>query len=594
MPSKLPSAAKPLLFIAILLMLAGCTSPLDFIKNGFKVGPNYGKPPAPISDQWIDASDKRVRSETEDLSQWWTVFNDPVLNDLICFAYRQNLTVRQAGFRVLEARANFGIAVGEIFPQTQTATGGFTWHGNSLVGTNQAFSPQRWFGQYTFNFNLAWELDFWGRFRRTIEQASDLLDASVEDYDDVMVTLLSDVATNYVTMRTTQLRIKYARDNVKLEQESVAYVVGRRNVGILKDLDVDQVQAILAQTQATIPELEITLRLATNQLCILLGIPPEELIAKLGPGVIPVAPVDVAVGIPADLLRRRPDVRRAERQAAAQCAAIGIAEADFYPRISLVGEFGYTAEFIKNLFSPKAFNGTFGPEFTWQILNYGRILNNVRLQDARFQELVAFYQQAVLTAESDVENGLVTFLKSQERVKYQAESVKHEEDAYKRVKAQFDVGVVDQSQLILILQNLVQQQDTLAIAQGEIPTGLIQVFKALGGGWQIRLTGCEPLHGALQPSAPASVDEALPAPRPKGDAPAPAPKMPAGNPAPADKKMPLSSSPAPARPAPPPSANRSVAPMAPSVAQWPTGALDQLPPLTSVVPTPPAAANKGQ
>jgi NodT family efflux transporter outer membrane factor (OMF) lipoprotein len=573
MPTKLRLAIKTLVFVMLLLTLAGCTSPLEFIKNGFKVGPNYGKPPAPVGEHWIDATDKRVRSETEDLSQWWRVFNDPALNDLICFAYKQNLTVREAGFRVLQARANFGIAVGEILPQTQTMTGGFAWRGNSTQNTGSAFLGQRWSGNYNFAFNLAWELDFWGRFRRTIEQASDLLDASVEDYDDVMVTLLSDVATNYVIMRTTQQRIKYARENVKLEQESVNYVVGRRKVGVLKDLDVDQVQSILAQTQATIPELEITLRQATNQLCILLGIPPEELVSKLGPGGIPSTPLDVAVGIPADLLRRRPDVRRAERQAAAQCAVIGIAEADFYPRISLVGNFGYSAEFIKNLFTPGAFNGTFGPQFNWQILNYGRILNNVRLQDARFQELVAVYQETVLVAQSDVENGLVTFLKAQERVKYQAESVKHNEDAYKRVKAQFDVGVVDQSQLILILQNLVLQQDTLAIAQGEIPTGLILVYKALGGGWQIRLNGCEPGENALLLQGPNSPEETLP--QPKRETPNPAMKMSAV------KQLPA------------PSAKWT--PPTPSTPLPSTGdALNQLPPLTSVVPTPPTKTNKGQ
>jgi outer membrane protein TolC len=218
------------------------------------------------------------------------------------------------------------------------------------------------------------------------------------------------------------------------------------------------------------------------------------------------------VGIPADLLRRRPDVRRAERQAAAQCAQIGIAESDFYPRISLTGNFGYQAEFIKDLFTPAAFNGSFGPSFTWAILNYGRILNNVRLQDARFQELVAGYQEAVLNGQLEVENGLVTYLKAQQRAKLQDDSVKFATDAVKIVLDQYELGVVQISQLILLEQTLVQQADTLAIAQGEIPTGLIQVYKALGGGWQIRLTGCEPnASGAATP--PHNSEDKLPRPR---------------------------------------------------------------------------------
>jgi NodT family efflux transporter outer membrane factor (OMF) lipoprotein len=582
------TSGRAVLLLGLLVLavpLAGCTSPLQYLRNGFKVGPNYGKPPAPVSEHWIDAADKRVRSETDDLSKWWTVFNDPVLNELICFAYNQNLTLREAGFRVLQARAQYGIALGELLPQTQTMTGGFDWHGSSAANIASAVVLKRWAGTHSFGFNLAWELDFWGRYRRAVESASDTLDASVEDYDDVLVTLLSDIATNYVTMRSTELRIKYARRNVELEQESVDYVVNRRKAGILKELDVDQVRSILAQTQALIPELEITLRQTIDQLCILLGIPPEDLLAKVGSGPIPKAPVAVAVGIPADLLRRRPDVRRAERQAAAQCATIGIAESDFYPRISLVGNFGYSAEFFKDLFTPAAFNGQFGPQFTWNILNYGRILNNVRLQDAHFQELVAAYQQAVLQAQREVEDGLATFLKAQQRFQYQSESVKHAEHAYTLVKAQFDTGVVDQSQLILILQNLVQFQDTLAIAQGEIPTGLIQVYKALGGGWQIRLTGCDPMPGGLAPP-----EEALPTPRSKLGGPVPSSEGPPVNPMPPPDK---GSPPPPAKQTPPasgaaPTPARPLSPVtpdAPPVMRLPEASVNQLPPLTSVVPS---------
>jgi NodT family efflux transporter outer membrane factor (OMF) lipoprotein len=487
---------------SFLLTLCGCTSLQDYVRNGFKVGPNYGTPPVPLAKEWIDAADKRVRQDADELTRWWKVFKDPVLDKLICSAYEQNLTLRQAGYRILQARAQLGIAVGDFFPQTQLAKGDFLREALSKETVNSnisGFSKQRFFSQWDFGFALAWELDFWGRFRRAIEAADSNLDASVADYDDVLVTLLSDVATNYAQMRITEQRIKYATENVDLQRKTVKIIENREKVGVAKQLDVDQAKSVLYQTEAAIPELEISLRQFTNKLCILLGFPPEELRAKLGAAPIPTAPPEVAVGIPADLLRRRPDVRRAERQAAAQSALIGVAESDFYPHISIDGSFGFSAQHFEDLFRGKAFNGTFGPTFQWNILNYGRIINNVRLQDAKFDELMTAYQNSVLNAQQEVENGLVTFLKAQQRTKLQAESVKYADDAVKMVLAQYELGTVQIAQLILIEQNLVLQQDTLAQAQGEIATGLIQVFKALGGGWQIRSEGCEEPAVAANP-----------------------------------------------------------------------------------------------
>jgi NodT family efflux transporter outer membrane factor (OMF) lipoprotein len=489
------------------LASCGCTSLQEYVHNGFKVGPNYQKPPAPVAKDWIDANDQRVRTASEDLSKWWAVFKDPVLNSLICDAYGQNLSLRVAGIRVLEARAQLAIDTGNLLPQTQTSTGDFKWNGISEKTANNVlqFSVppgglagvtfpgfKRWYGQWDLGFNLSWELDFWGRFRRAIEADSASLDASVENYDDVLVTLLGQVATAYAQIRITGQRIKYAQENENLQRETLTIVEARFKRGTTTKLDVAQARSTLEQTQATIPELEISLRQSSNQLCILLGIPPEELRAKLGPGPIPTAPVDVAVGIPADLLRRRPDVRRAERQAAAQSAEIGVAEAEFYPHIAINGTWEYSAEFFKDLWTPRAIAGNVGPTFTWNILNYGRILNNVRLQDAKFQELIATYQNTVLSAAQDVENGLVTFLQAQQRTKFQAASVKDAQEAVEIALAQYQAGTVDFTRVTQLETTLVTQQDTLAQAQGEIVTGLIQVYKALGGGWQLRETGCDP------------------------------------------------------------------------------------------------------
>ena len=491
----------------------GCTSLEEYVQNGFKVGPNYRRPPAPVAPKWIDATDVRVRSQSDDLSKWWTVFNDPVLDSLVCFAYGQNLSLRVAGCRVLESRAQLAIDAGNLLPQTQTATLSYTRNGLSkeIANSNQFSTAKRWFQQWNDGFNLSWEIDFWGRFRRTVEADVDTLDASVENYDDVLVTLLGDVATNYAEFRTFEQRIEYTKQNVELQRNTLKIVQGRFQAGTTNELDVVQARSTLEQTEAQIPELQIALRQTANQLCILLGIPPEDLEARLGRGAIPTAPPDVAIGIPADLLRRRPDVRRAERQAAAQSALIGVADAEFYPHIVINGTIGYSAEHFKDLFREKALMGSVGPSFTWNILNYGRILNNVRLQDARFQELVATYQNTALSAAQDVENGLVTFLHAQERTKLQAASVADAERTVTIALAQYTAGTIDLTTVTLLQQNLVVQQDTLAQARGEIVTGLVQVYRALGGGWQIRINGCQTT--ALPPSGEKQPEQPLPAPR---------------------------------------------------------------------------------
>jgi NodT family efflux transporter outer membrane factor (OMF) lipoprotein len=478
-------------WIILAASLCGCTPLKEYVQNGFKVGHNYCPPAAPVARQWIDADDRRVRTDADDLSRWWTVFNDPGLDSLICCAYRQNLTLREAGCRVLEARAQLGISSGQLFPQNQNVTGDYSRNALSRAAANHDNITRPFFDQWNCGFNLNWELDFWGRFRRAIEADAANLNASINDYDDVLVTLLGDVAANYVQMRTFQGRIECAQANVRLQRETLAIVDANFRAGRRDQLDLYQAQSTLEQTEAEIPELEISLRKTIVQLCILLGVPPEELQSRLGPAPIPSAPPEVALGIPADLLRRRPDVRRAERLAAAQCARIGIAESDFYPAFSINGSIGYSAEQFRDLFRPSALNGSVGPSFQWNILNYGRILNNVRLQDARFRELVAAYQQTVLNANQEVENGVVTFLKAQRRTKLQSASVHDAEKAVTIVLAQYKAGAIDFTRVTQLEQFLVQQQDVLTQARGEIVTGLIQVYKALGGGWQIRINGCE-------------------------------------------------------------------------------------------------------
>jgi NodT family efflux transporter outer membrane factor (OMF) lipoprotein len=493
--------------LALLLIgsaLSGCTSLPDYVRNGFKVGPNYAKPPAPVAPHWIDADDVRVRSDTDDLSQWWKVFNDPVLDDLICNAYRQNLTLREAGFRILQARAQYGIAVGEIFPQTQNVSGNYTRSATSITAiTGGSFGSafdaggavtqpifSQYFGENTANFNLAWELDFWGRFRRAIEASSADLDASVEAYDDVLVTLLGDVATNYVQLRVAQRQIELLNENAKLQMIPVKLEQARFDLGAKNGLDLSQAKSTLFQTQAQVPQKEIVVRQASNRLCVLLGMPPEELEKRLAKLPIPGAPREVVAGIPADLLRRRPDIRRAERLAAAESAQIGVATSQLYPHISITGTFGWQAPRLDQLFKPLSFQGSYGPSFQWDILNYGRLMNNIRLEKAKFQELVATYQNKVLSAAEEVENGMVMYLKGQDEVKLFQKSVDALTEAVRIGAEEVKAGKFDENRFAVLAQNKVQQELLLAQAQGDVPLGLIQVYRALGGGWQIRIQGC--------------------------------------------------------------------------------------------------------
>src|SRR2546421_7641877 len=257
------------------LVNAGCllTGPGEWYHNGFKVGPNYCRPPAPVAEEWIQAKDANVQNRH--LQDWWRVFQDPMLDSLIDTAYGQNLTLRIAGTRVLQARAQQAIAAGNIFPQTQQATGDYsrvalshnTFNNPSAIASvvPVAIPPGsllgNFFSDWTAGFNLSWELDFWGRFRRAIESANGSLDASVENFDNALVTLLADVATNYVQYRVAQLRIKIARDNVRIQESVLALVEQQFKVGINKvtELDVDQARTVLEQTRSTIPALQIAL-----------------------------------------------------------------------------------------------------------------------------------------------------------------------------------------------------------------------------------------------------------------------------------------------------------------------------------------------
>jgi NodT family efflux transporter outer membrane factor (OMF) lipoprotein len=475
-------------FLASALLLSGCA-----------LGPNFIRPKASVSKSWLEAEDKRVKSEPADYRNWWQAFNDPVLNRLIDQAYKENLSLRIAGVRVLEVRAQLGIAVGELFPQTQQLSGSLqyirpserTFQGASSGSSSTSNTSIR-FWQSQIGLGANWEIDFWGKFRRAIASGNASWLASIANYDNALVSLTANVASSYVLIRMFEKRIAIARQNVETQKESLKIAEARYKYGTASQLDVDQAKTVLYNTEASIPPLETQLRQAKDALSVLLGLPPSHLVNELrGSSDIPVSPPQVIVGIPADLLRRRPDIRNAELQAAAQCAQIGVAKADLYPAFSLTGNFGFVSTDIgksslSDMFKWSSRNIQAGPTFQWNILNYGQITNNVRVQDARFQQLLIAYQNVVLTAQQDAEDNLIAFLKAQDRAGFLAQSVEAAKKSLDLAVRQYREGIVDFTTVLIAQQSLLSGQDSLATTLGTVSTSLVGVYRALGGGWEIR------------------------------------------------------------------------------------------------------------
>lgn len=458
------------------------------------VGPNYQRPIAAVSDTWLDLKTPTTAPANTGAT-WWTTFNDPVLDALVEQARTQNLTLRQAGLRVIQARALRGVAVGQFFPQSQALTGQAS---SNRVSRN---SPQgqgdRSYSDYSVGLEAAWELDFWGKFRRGIESADASLEASVADFDSALVILTADVAFNYVQVRSLQEQLAYTRANVRSQEDTLSLTEVRLNAGAVSELDVATSRATLANTKSLVPQLEDALRQTKLTLCVLLGRTPSDLEGELGDGTpVPAAPAWIASGVPADLLRRRPEVRRAERLAASASARIGVAKADYFPSISILGSTGFHTSTYQspglspnahNLFDADSFQGFVGLDVNWPILNYGRILNNVRFNDARYQEAVAAYQQAVLQAAADVESGLSTFLRSGQQAVLLAESVTSAQRTLDLSLLQYRQGAIDFLRVNQAQVDLVVRQNSLVIARANVAQGAIAAYRALGGGWETRI-----------------------------------------------------------------------------------------------------------
>ena len=457
------------------------------------VGPDFKSPAPPIAASYLQAANPSVITKNQEYRDWWKVFHDPVLDRLIAIAYGQNLTLVAAGTRVLQARAELGVAIGEFYPQVQQGEGSVTYNRPSQADLSSIPSGlDRNFWRDTLGVTVDWELDFWGKFRRAIQSADAAYLASIASYDDALVTLLGDVATTYIGVRTLQTQIAIAQDNIVKQKQALGIAEAKYHGGTSTMLEVYQAENVLGQTELAVPQLTMQMNQGLDALSVLLGMPPQPRDNLLsGAHGIPVPPASVAVGIPADLVRRRPDIRAAELAAMSQSAQIGIAEANLYPAFSLTGTFGTASSNIPpgklvRVFEGKGITFGFGPTFEWNILNYGQITNSVRVEDARLQELLVGYQNAVLKAQQQVDDGLTSFLQGREQVDFLRESDAAANGALRIALIQYKLGTRDFTTVLLAEQNLYTAQNNLAMAEGSVSSGLASVYRALGGGWQIR------------------------------------------------------------------------------------------------------------
>jgi NodT family efflux transporter outer membrane factor (OMF) lipoprotein len=471
----------------LLLAAAACT-----------VGPDYARPKVTLNAQWSESGDPRLARDAAIDAAWWKSFGDPALDNLIELAVHQNLSLQIGGLRILEARAQLGVAVGEQYPQNVAPVAGASAVGLSRRAANSAPSDRN-YGQYQVGFDALWEVDFWGKFRRGVRAANATYLATVADYDAAIVALSAEVARTYVVIRTFEVLIEQARQNAALQEEALEIARSRFRNGATSELDVAQATNLLETTRATIPNLEMGLQQGQNALSTLLGRPTGYVRSLLGdPRGIPTPPARVAVSVPAEMLRRRPDIRAAELRAIAQCDRIGVAKADLLPKFVLFGTIGTQTSSsggvtsgnstFRDLFGPGSLAYSLGGSLFWPLLNYPRIVNHMRVEDARYQQALVEYVNTVLTAAQEVDDGMTGYLRQQDAAVFAQNAVTAAELGVKLSLVQYREGAVDYQRVLDTERALLDSQDRLAQTHSAAATNLIALYKALGGGWELRLT----------------------------------------------------------------------------------------------------------
>jgi NodT family efflux transporter outer membrane factor (OMF) lipoprotein len=461
---------------AALWLMLGCTS----------VGPDYVPPELELPVAWKQESGQGLVTGQADTVAWWQRLGDPVLDSLVPRAAAQGFELKEALARLREARALRGVAAADRYPTLDAALS-YERRGESDHTPFGSFVPDS--DLYAAGFDAAWEIDLWGRVRRSVEAADADLEASLEDLRDVAVTIAAETAANYVQLRALQRRIDLARTNVTLQEQTLELVRARFATGLVGERDVAQALTNVETTRSHVPVLEAALRAAENRLAVLLGTAPGALAAELAAArPIPVPPPQIAVGVPADLLRRRPDVRRAERVLAAETARIGVAAGDLYPRLALFGHLGVEAEDASDLFGSGSGVFGFGPSLRWNLFDAGRLRNRVAAQDARAEQALVRWQRTVLSALEETENAMTGLVREQARRSSLSGAVTHARRAVELAQTQYGQGLADFQPVLDTQRALADLEDTLAQSDAAITTNAVVLFKALGGGWESMVT----------------------------------------------------------------------------------------------------------
>lgn len=459
--------------LACFLSVAGC-----------RVGPGHCVPVVNISDEWSQELPEGVTDAPPD-ETWWEAFDDPILRGLISKTREQNLTLQESAWRIAEARAMRGIARGGLFPDIDGIGSysrlDFSDNGTAFGISGIPFPP---FDFWSTGFDSSWEIDVFGRVRNTISAADADIDVAEQGYNQLLVTLLGDVASSYMRIRTLQQRVRFASENLRIQEESLRIARARFDAGAVSELDVAQARSNLQRTKAAIPLLEREIKRASNRLCVLMGEAPYRLERDLAPQAdLPDPPEPIGVSVPANLLRQRPDVLRAERELAAQASRVGIAVADLYPRLSLVGVFTVDSTEFRTWFTTHSVAYRFGPAVRWNLLDFGRARGNVRLQKARWEQAAIRYEQTVLQAVEEVESALASLIEDRKSAEALGEAVTAAREASQLAQRQYTEGAVNFQSLLDAQRFQTELEDRYAETRGELLLSVVALYKALGGGW---------------------------------------------------------------------------------------------------------------
>jgi len=486
---------------------------------GCAVGPNFlpPDPGLPATSLLAGSGVAKTAAETEPVDPtWWTRFRDPILTRLEARIAAENLDVRTATIRLAESRFQRGVAAAAEFPslsgngkytrEQYSQNGIVSLLGSALGGGSGAAINVPPINDYTLSIDASWEIDIWGRVRRQIEAADAQVTSTAEQRRGVLISNLAELARDYIQLRGAQAQLRITRDNLKIGQEILDLTQTRQQKGLTTGLDAENAAALVESVRAELPMLEQQEVQAINALSLLLDMPPGALRSELATArPVPPAPAHVPLGIPSELARRRPDIRQAEADLHAATATIGVAVGDFYPKLQFNGTVGLDALEFKNLWKPSSLQYQFGPSLTIPIFQGGRLVSTLELREAQQQEAAITYEKTVLQAWHEVVNALVAYRKERERRARLASQVDHARRALELARARYNDGVADFIAVLDPERTLLQAEQQYVTSTTNVSLDLVQLYKALGGGWELDFPPPPPVPEPVLVPAPTEV-----------------------------------------------------------------------------------------